>query len=283
MGELEDLQLLFRDALDDSPSAIQVLQSRCGDLGPEEFSKRFAIYRTTIRGALHRVLDDCYLATRGIVGERYFRQLAQAYIAHYPISSSPDCTFYGESFVDFLLECMSAQLAADRIEYLPDVARLDRAYYESYYSPTSPKFDFQAYASAIESNPMNIIFLCAQSLRVVESTYPLYEIWNLGRNASSAEHLELVRGNQTIVICRSGSELRVAVAAEVMGQFLKEVSRGATTAELCVPRGDSASASHSERQFTIEQLGECSRLAIQEGWISSFAVHADAGKLALQS
>ena len=64
-----------------------------------------------------------------LVGEGFFRYAASQFIRQYP-SKSGDLNEFGYEFPEFL----ETFEPAAKLNYLPDVARLELAYHEAYYA-----------------------------------------------------------------------------------------------------------------------------------------------------
>ena len=93
-----------------------------GLTGPdgETAPKRFNVYRNNVIVSLCEALGESFPAVKALLGEEYFRALAQAFVtAHPPVS--PVLIWYGAGFADFL--DVFPPLKA--YPYLGDVARLE--------------------------------------------------------------------------------------------------------------------------------------------------------------
>jgi hypothetical protein len=92
-------------------------------------ARRFAVYRNNIAVGLIASLEMRYPVTRRLVGDDFFRAMAQAFVARNK-PSSPVLILYGAEFPAFVETFEPAR----EIAYLPDVARLENAWVESYHS-----------------------------------------------------------------------------------------------------------------------------------------------------
>nr|WP_272214247.1 putative DNA-binding domain-containing protein [Marinicella sp. W31]MDC2878644.1 putative DNA-binding domain-containing protein [Marinicella sp. W31] len=99
--------------------------------------KRFGVYRNNVAVGLKAALADIFPVTRDLVGERFFAAMSGEYIDRAP-PHSPVLSEYGHGFADFI----ASFEPASKLFFLPDVARLERAWLDAYHArdaaPLSP-------------------------------------------------------------------------------------------------------------------------------------------------
>ncbi|MCJ8169070.1 HvfC/BufC N-terminal domain-containing protein [Atopomonas sediminilitoris] len=89
-------------------------------------TRRFAVYRNNVISSLSDALADTFPVTQTLVGEEFFRAMAQVFIRQSP-PNGPVLTGYGAGFADFIEHFAPAA----SVPYLADVARLEFAYLQS--------------------------------------------------------------------------------------------------------------------------------------------------------
>ncbi len=83
---------------------------------------RFAVYRNNVTMALTGALEIAFPVIRNLVGDAFFRAVADVYLRSYP-ARSPLMMFYGDQMPVFL----AGFEPTAGLSYLPDVARLEIA------------------------------------------------------------------------------------------------------------------------------------------------------------
>lgn len=109
-----------------------------GLTGPdgETAPKRFNVYRNNVIVSLCEALGESFPAVKALLGEEYFRALAQAFVtAHPPVS--PVLIWYGAGFADFL----DAFPPLKAYPYLGDVARLEWSWLQAYHAADAAPLD----------------------------------------------------------------------------------------------------------------------------------------------
>jgi len=102
----------------------------------------FAVYRNTVMKGCIDALAANFPAVLSVVGEEWFRAAAACYApAHPPVEPSLIC--YGASFPEYLATFEHAR----DLPYLPDVARLDRAWTEAHTARDQAPFAASALAT----------------------------------------------------------------------------------------------------------------------------------------
>lgn len=90
----------------------------------------FAVYRNTVWKGWIDALEANYPAVASLTGSGWARAAAAAF-AEVQAPTCPMMSLYGEGFADFLAEFPPAH----SLPFLPDVARLDRAWTEAHLAP----------------------------------------------------------------------------------------------------------------------------------------------------
>ena len=169
-----------------------------GDLSKKE---RLEIYRSTMRTAHICALASIYPCSEKILGKRYFRQVATEYYHAHP-ATSQDLNLYGERFPAFMQDWTHNHSELEDYPYLPDLARLELAIERSYHAKESPDFDFDTLATLDEDDYRNICFTLDASLSILESAYPVCDIWMAHQEQERVEVIESIDTPQYLCVIR---------------------------------------------------------------------------------
>jgi hypothetical protein len=188
--------------------------------------RHFQVYRNNVFENLTAALKAVYPVTGRLVGEGFFRYAAATYIALHP----PHCGNlhdFGGEFAGFLANFPPAR----ELVYLPDVARLEWAWHQSFHAADSAPLALTALATIPPEQYANLKFTLHPSVRLVSSPYPVLHIWQVNQ--------EEYQGNQDVNLGEGGARLLVIrrrqVEIEPLGEgdyaLLSSFSAGATFAQ----------------------------------------------------
>lgn len=223
MLTLPDVQRLFTEFLLSPPDtgASRVLRSAIREQSiPAE--TLLAIYKNNVYTRLVGALRDSYPAVHRLTGSDFFRFAATEYMLAYP-PRTPTLLGCGKKFPDFL----KGFEPATPVPYLPDVARLEQLYLESYHAAEArplPKAAFPKYLSEDVRQPDLRLH---PSARLMASPYPVSRIWEVNLRSSA------IKGKQRIP---GGAEYLLIVRPHATVE-VRRVSRGAHAALTAIARG----------------------------------------------
>ncbi len=104
--------------------------------GGQPAARRFGIYRNNVTVSLVNALSEVFPTVQNLVGEEFFRAMARLYVQDNPPTSR--LLFeYGASFPAFIGQF---EPAAD-LPFLPDVARLERLWLDSFHAADATPLD----------------------------------------------------------------------------------------------------------------------------------------------
>ena len=229
MQSLAERQREFAAALLDSSLATPP-----GLVGPdgEASQQRFAVYRNNVVAGLTEALQDSFPAVSRIVGAEFFRAMARAYVVSEP-PSTPILLEYGARFPDFISKFQPAAT----LPYLPDVARIERAWTEAYHSSEALPLD-PAVFMAIEPDQLSQICLLPHpSARLVRSELPALTIWRMNIGDSVPTPVDLTAGGEDVLVVRPIAEVEVRSMPQGGFEFVQALVEGksvltATTAAM---------------------------------------------------
>lgn len=186
---------------------------------------RFSIYRNNSATGLVDVLASAFPSVKAILGETNFRLVARNYILASP-PASPLMAQYGEDFAGFLAGF--PPLAAS--PWLADVARLERAWLDSYHARDEAALsgDRLARLSPKEAAGMTLRRHAAASL--VRSRHPVHQMFEARTTWPLPGAINLDRA-ETVLVTRPGLEVMVTLLAEGESDFFATLFSGNTLAE----------------------------------------------------
>lgn len=149
-----------------------------GLVGPDgkKAVKRFNVYRNNVTVGLVGALADTFPAVQRLVGEPFFEAMARVYVQMEP-PSSPLLFRYGAGFADFLEGFEPAQ----HLAYLPDVARLEKAWLDAYHAADEPVLDPQTLGTVSPEDLPDQRFVVHPATRVIRSRFAAVSIFSANR------------------------------------------------------------------------------------------------------
>jgi len=250
MTSLAKLQANFSAAIF-APATAQdeISQHIIGSLGLDA-EQSLAIYRHSILESFSRVLAGTYPVIEKLLGEDFFNALAKEYAQTMP-SLQPDLGEFGRHFDRFLSEFS----ATKELVYLPDVAQLEWLWEEVFYADDDPKANFFAMAELNDAALQKLRFNLSASARLLQSNYPLLDIWQANQACDNTEEIDLESGGETLLLLRQGDECRMDRLNAEDWHLLNGIHDGHSFAELIEMAGGA------------EILNGKLPIYVQRGWI----------------
>ncbi len=228
MLALPDLQRSFTEFLLSAPGT-RPDAALCNAIREQTVptGRRLAIYKNNVYTQLIEALRDSYPAVHRLTGAEFFRFAATEYLmAHPPLS--PTLLAYGENFPRFLGEFEPAS----SVPYLPDVARLEQLYLESYHAAEATPLPKSAFAKYLSERPTQPDLRLHPSARLMASPFPVSHIWEVNVRSSTidgkqripggAEYLLIVRPRATVEVRRVSRGAHAALVALEQGLSINE-------------------------------------------------------------
>ena len=199
-----------------------------GLVGPDGLPspRRFAVYRNNVIAGLIDALKAAYPVIHRLVGEDFFRAMAAFYASREP-PDSPILLTYGAGFPDFL----AAFPPVAHLPYLPDVARIERAWVEAYHAAEAPCLDSAELAAIAPENFGQTRLRLHPSLRVITSRFPALTIWQRNLPGATLSPVDLDAGGQAVMLLRPDAEVMVFSLPEGGAAFLLSLQDGLTVGE----------------------------------------------------
>lgn len=215
---LHNLQTnLANAALHDATGAVlDQVQTVRGDR-----ARRLGVYRTNVINSLTEVLSAAFPVVHRIVGERFFRAVAKAFIEAHP-PEEPVLYRYGAAFPAFL----RAHESAEDLPYLAAVAELEWARVIAYFAADADPLDPQRLA-AVDPNALErVTFAVHPAFQVIRAAHPVFEIWQVNQpQITDVPRVDLTRPESGLVL-RRGHEVMQRPAPESSAVWLAALADG---------------------------------------------------------
>jgi hypothetical protein len=188
--------------------------------------KRFGVYRNNVISGLIEALQESFPAVRRLVGEECFRAMARLYAISNPPRSAVMLE-YGADFPAFIAGF--APTAA--LPYLPEVARIERAWLEAYHAIEAVQLDPAALAALAPERVGKLRFTLHPSLRVVRCRYPALTIWRMNVADGVPAPVDLSAGGEDVLVVRPAAHVEVRALPAGGARLLSALDRGRPLAE----------------------------------------------------
>lgn len=194
-----------------------------GLVGPDgqPSAKRFAVYRNNVVVGLIETLKAAYPVVRRLVGEEFFIAMARLYVMEQP-PASPIMLDYGVGFSDFIAHFEPAGVLA----YLPDVARLERAWVEAYHAPEASSLPASALAHVPPGDVPAVRLAFHPSVRVIRSVFPVVDIWQANVESGHSETIDLDAGGEDALVARPEAEVEIRRLPPGAALFIEALRAG---------------------------------------------------------
>lgn len=220
--------------------------------------KRFNVYRNNVAVSLRAALAATYPVVKALVGEEFFAAMVRAYVAS-RLPSSPVLISYGRDFPDFI----ETFEPAGQLPYLPDVARVEWSFNESYNAADATPITIDA-LSALDADALERVrFVLHPSLRLVRSRWPVLSIWHAHQQDDPTAHLPgLAKARaESGFLVRPELEVRAIIFPAEGFQLLAALVDGETPTQAAAALTQAAKADLSAMLASIFSAGAVVDLA----------------------
>jgi hypothetical protein len=166
-------------------------------------NKRYAVYRNNVTVSLINALAATFPATMRITGVDFFRTMARFHVRATP-PTSPLLFEYGYDFPNFI----ELYEYAGSMPWLADVARIERAWLDTYHAADAAPLPAQALASIPPAYLAETILTSHPATRIVRSRYPVVTIFAANRISGPVAPIEASEPEDALVT-RPGMEVVV--------------------------------------------------------------------------
>ena len=221
-----------------------------GLIGPDGHpsDKRFAVYRNNVMVGLIEALKDSYPVVHRLVGEAFFSAMARLYAAAEP-PASPVMLDYGAGFAAFIARFEPAAV----LPWLPDVARLERAWLEAYHAAEATPLSSAALTEVPMDEVADLRLILHPSVRIVPSAYPIVTIWLTNIEAGELSPIDIAAGEDAL-ITRIDADVEVRRLPEGSAAFIAALGEGAPILD-AIERSSSVSPSF-DLAHTLQGMAE---------------------------
>ena len=160
--------------------------------------RRVEIYRHNVLSNLRGAMQAVYPVILRLVGEAFFNEASDQYARAHP-SPSGDLNRFGAQFAAFI----AAYPYARDLPYLPDVARLEWAWHESFHATDAVPFEMSR-LSAVRPDAYGALrFRLAAAVRLLRPTYPALRIWEVNQEEYAGDmRVDLDSGSPPLLVAR---------------------------------------------------------------------------------
>ena len=230
--------------------------------GPDALETRpWRIHRNTIWRGLIDALGDAYPVFKRVVGAEFFEMIAREFIARHPPATA-SLILYGEDFPDFA----KAHSALAEVPYAADLARLERAWLESYHAADAATLSA---ADAAPHDPQDLMassFDLHPACRLIRSDYPIDVIWELHQRDEFPEAPIVPERAAQIIVCRPDFDVIVESLTEPCFEFLNALKQGASLEHgLSRAGGVPQALPHLQRAITLRLLRSIRKEGLTDG------------------
>jgi len=208
---LLELQRAFVQSVLGADTAAMAPWVVSNGLGADE---RLQIYRNMVFATQTGALRTSFPTVLHLVGEACFDGVAARYIAG-GASRCGNLQRFGATFARFLAE--QPELVA--LPYLHDVAALDWARLQSCLAAEADALAPAMLAGLSEDALARCVFAFHPSTALIESRYPLCDIWRFCQDAGEAR-LSLAAPAQSVLVWRSGTRVSLQALPTAAGRVL---------------------------------------------------------------
>ena len=171
-SDLSATERAFRARLDPGTGVPPGLTDGAG----RPAGRRFDVYRNNVTVGLREALESGFPAMARLLGQANFDGLARAFLqAHRP--EAPVMQRYGEGFPEFL----AARLPRGRLDYLPDVARLELALRQAYHAADATPLAPEALPDLAETTCLSLVPAAA----MLRSRWPVLSLYRFAMTPGS--------------------------------------------------------------------------------------------------
>ncbi|WP_244598315.1 DNA-binding domain-containing protein [Pseudohoeflea suaedae] len=212
-----DINWAFGSALLDPDIPLPV-----GVTGPrgKKAEKRFAVYRNNVVVSLVNALGDIFPAIRTLVGRNNFGHIAGKFVRAFP-PGSPLLFEYGRDFPDFIAGLDPLRKYA----YLPDVARLERAWLDAFHAADAVPLGFDALAAIEPAQLGELVFTAHPATRIVESDHAIVAITMRSRAGASLAGIK-PDTPETALVTRPDAAVELRALDRAGGTFFRSLLHG---------------------------------------------------------
>lgn len=186
---LEELQKNFRLAVQSGDAATGILPAIVDDgaIAPEQ---RMQVYQNNFLLTLADNLQSIFSLTENFIGEPFLREAIKQFVKNQPPKEAA-LDEYGAGFADFFEQYEHAE----DVLYIADIIRIEWAIHRL------------QYVSPVDADTEE--FLLNPHYKIIESDYPLLNLWMVGQGQLMPEAVHLEQGGQNVGVVLESGEIKL--------------------------------------------------------------------------
>ena len=187
--------------------------------------KRYSVYKNNVVVSYLEALAAAYPACKNLVGEDFFNAIGRAYLNATPPNSQLMILF-GEGYSEFLKGYEPAQ----QIPFLPDVAKLERAWRLAYHSADIAPISPEKLGSIPPETLGDAQIQFLPSVAIIASHFPVHALWQAASNMQALNDIDPSKG-ETALIVRPDLEVMTHNIESSFGPAIQALLKGDTLNE----------------------------------------------------
>lgn len=226
-------------------------------------AQRLGVHRNNVMVSLVDALASTFSVTQQLVGETFFRAMAQLYVRQHPPRTTVLC-HYGDDFADFVAQFPPAA----SVPYLADVARLEFWRLQTLHAADAQPMPIEEAQTWLDDAEQLAQLICtlAPGVQPFHSACAAVSVW-AAHQPDSGLRLEEVDVTQpeSALIFRSGWDVMVLQIGADTAQFVEHLQKG-------YPMGDAwhAVAAVNPAWNVVQAL----TLLFRHGWVTHLGLPA---------
>ncbi|TNE59004.1 MAG: DUF2063 domain-containing protein [Alphaproteobacteria bacterium] len=203
------------------------------------------VYRNNSRAAFLRVLEETFPIVRKLVGEEFFRFLAHEFYGAHP-ANSPWVHLYGKPMPKFLETFEPVK----HLAYLPDVARLEILWLETYHAEDTAPLSAEVLQSELASDTgLAATVKLHPSLRLLASEHPVATLWQ--HNKVSDSPLKLTSEGEHIILVRPETAVGVLTVSPALFKAVQLIQNNQSLESVILASADKDPQQHLTEVFRL--------------------------------
>jgi len=188
-------------------------------------TQRFNVYRNNVIGGLVDALCDRFPVCLRLVGDGFFRAMAQNYVRA-SLPRTRILSEYGEDFAVFIVGFEPAS----SLPYLPDIARLEYAAGQAYHAVDAEPLSIDLLRCILPDRLEAATASLHPSVQVVCSEYPIVSIWRENVTSDSPRTVVLDHAEDAFVV-RPRLDVEIRALSPGGGAFVEGLMGGGAFGE----------------------------------------------------
>lgn len=227
---LQELQrwMKSRIELKSSKPSLKTSEISLNPQGGEAGVNRISVYQGGYTARTQDAIKQVYEALCHVIGARKTVELAQAYASKFP-SQDYNLNFYGRHLPEFL----ESYPLSRELPFLVDLAKLEWKVCHAFHSFEQEPLDSKKLASLSADDWDNFVLKFQPSVDVIQSEWPILDIWQVRHTAVEEINVNLVNRPQSMLIFRRGLQVHCELIDDRQSKLLSGLLAGGTLSSVC--------------------------------------------------